>query len=1076
MAEINPDGTGLRAFTKFHRHDVLNHAYGGAFTDDGRYYANFFPMANMTEAAGFGGIRRFNVRGMGNGVQNGIVTQIVGVGQGDLFNYLFNNPTSFGVFVPVDGYAGEPGFLSDGRLVYSWAPDIEQDYGLFVANEDGSGRTAIFDVPGRSELRASPLRARTRPPIIPDAVSTIASPIPPAENGPYAIDGTYTFDAKNVYFNAPVDTNVLHAPPVGSAATIGFFAAHQRSNPGSFENLDFPILIDQLPVNPDGSVVNLASPANMSLFEQIRDASGRIVQTASFRRANEGATHVAGMNYGRPGEVQACVGCHSGHSMIPIPADPQWTNLATGTSVTANGTNGSHLIDRRALTDPAPWSGNDATLTFPVPVTARALRLYGSGQVDVELLRAGAVVGTVSSGALQAGGTDVPFSTMVIDAFTLSLTGGTVTEVEMIASGDATCPSCGDVNTAPTVAITAPGNGTTVGDGAPVAFAGTAQDTEEGDLSPDLTWISDRDGVIGTGATFSTTLSIGTHGITASVTDAGGLSGEDVITVVVQSNSSPNVTIQSPADGSVVSAGTAVTFTGTAQDAEDGDLSAQLQWTSDRDGLLGNGAGFSTVLTVGTHLVTASVTDTAGLVGATVSTVTVGDGGGSTTVTLASIGTDDGRVVEETESSGTGGVVQSTAADLVALRMGDHSQDRQVKSILSFDTSAIPDGVPIISATVRLQRSALRGANPFNTHGDALVDVNQGAFGNNRVLQTGDFQAAATAAGVATLSDPVTNGGWSEGALDPDGLAALNRTGLTQLRVYFERDDNDDGSRDYVAFHSGDDANPATHPQLVVVYGLGGGGNTPPQVDISAPASGSAFGAGVPITFRGTAEDAEDGDLTADLAWSSDRDGTIGNGPTFSSVLSTGTHVVTASVVDSGLVLGASSVTVVVGSGDSSQDTFTSVAAHDGLVVEQSENSDTGGVVQSASGTLVALRIGDLSRDRQVKTIVSFDTSDIPDGATIISATLRLRRSALRGANPFNTHGAALVDVRQGAFGDDPVLQALDFQAPASAVGVATLSNPGATGDWSEGELGPDGLAAINRTGLTQLRGVLRDR
>jgi hypothetical protein len=37
-----------------------NHFYGGAFTPEGQLMANYFPMTNMTEAAGFGGVRRFD--------------------------------------------------------------------------------------------------------------------------------------------------------------------------------------------------------------------------------------------------------------------------------------------------------------------------------------------------------------------------------------------------------------------------------------------------------------------------------------------------------------------------------------------------------------------------------------------------------------------------------------------------------------------------------------------------------------------------------------------------------------------------------------------------------------------------------------------------------------------------------------------------------------------------------------------------------------------------------------------------------------------------------------------------------
>ncbi len=55
LATINPDGTGLRQWGgKSNTHldgQVANLAYGGSFTADGTFYANFFPMANGTEAA-----------------------------------------------------------------------------------------------------------------------------------------------------------------------------------------------------------------------------------------------------------------------------------------------------------------------------------------------------------------------------------------------------------------------------------------------------------------------------------------------------------------------------------------------------------------------------------------------------------------------------------------------------------------------------------------------------------------------------------------------------------------------------------------------------------------------------------------------------------------------------------------------------------------------------------------------------------------------------------------------------------------------------------------------------------------
>ncbi|MDX1449010.1 MAG: hypothetical protein R3246_08075, partial [Acidimicrobiia bacterium] len=170
----------------------------------------------------------------------------------------------------------------------------------------------------------------------------------------------------------------------------------------------------------------------------------------------------------------------------------------------------------------------------------------------------------------------------------------------------------GPANQPPVVTVSSPPDGSTVTEGDAVSFAASASDPEDGDLSAGLSWVSDLDGVIGSGGSFSTSaLSVGTHVVTASVSDSGGLSGSDVVSVVVDPvpvNQAPSVSITSPPDGLVVIAGDSVSFVGSASDAEDGDLSASLSWVSDLDGVIGSGGSFSTsALSVGTHVVTASV-------------------------------------------------------------------------------------------------------------------------------------------------------------------------------------------------------------------------------------------------------------------------------------------------------------------------------------------------------------------------------------------------------------------------------------------------------------------------------------
>ena len=87
--------------------------------------------------------------------------------------------------------------------------------------------------------------------------------------------------------------------------------------------------------------------------------------------------------------------------------------------------------------------------------------------------------------------------------------------------------------TPPTVSITSPANDASFSSGESISFAGSASDTEDGDLTTSLVWISDLDGQIGTGGSFSKTLIDGTHTITAGVTDSRNNVGSEGITITV---------------------------------------------------------------------------------------------------------------------------------------------------------------------------------------------------------------------------------------------------------------------------------------------------------------------------------------------------------------------------------------------------------------------------------------------------------------------------------------------------------------------------------------------------------------
>jgi hypothetical protein len=191
----------------------------------------------------------------------------------------------------------------------------------------------------------------------------------------------------------------------------------------------------------------------------------------------------------------------------------------------------------------------------------------------------------------------------------------------------------------------------------------------------------------------------------------------------------------------------------------------------------------------------------------------------TTTVTFISGGAQDGWVLESGENSSVGGSLSAASSTNSALRVGDNNQDRQYKTVVSFDTSSIPDGATIVSVTLRLLRGSLTGTNPFTTHGTCWVDVQNGSgFSGATTLQNGDFQAAATAVHAATLSNAASDGTWSTASLNAAGLAAVNKSGTTQLRVSFNLDDNDDTGTDYLGYYSGENGTAANRPQLVVTW------------------------------------------------------------------------------------------------------------------------------------------------------------------------------------------------------------------------------------------------------------------
>ncbi len=138
---------------------------------------------------------------------------------------------------------------------------------------------------------------------------------------------------------------------------------------------------------------------------------------------------------------------------------------------------------------------------------------------------------------------------------------------------------------------------------------------EDGELDLDIQ--PDSDGVLSDGAY----LSEGEHLLTLTAQDSSGKTGSDSVLISVgPPNSAPTCGITAPASGAAGPEGTVVSLEATVDDADLPANELEVQWESDKDGVLGNSTPSSagdvvlaiSTLSVSTHTITITVTDELG--------------------------------------------------------------------------------------------------------------------------------------------------------------------------------------------------------------------------------------------------------------------------------------------------------------------------------------------------------------------------------------------------------------------------------------------------------------------------------
>ncbi len=192
------------------------------------------------------------------------------------------------------------------------------------------------------------------------------------------------------------------------------------------------------------------------------------------------------------------------------------------------------------------------------------------------------------------------------------------------------------------------------------------------------------------------------------------------------------------------------------------------------------------------------------------------------TLIYISTASQDGWILESTETSNLGGM-RNTAANTFFL--GDGAADKQYRAFLSFNTNPFPDNATITSVTLKIKRPAtgfLVGNNsPFIWGLGLKADVCKPFFGATGILQLGDFNYthAVNCKLLAGTFGGTPSANWYSANLLNTTFAKVNKTGVTQFRLRFAKDDNDDHLDDYLKFYSG--SAPVTdRPQLVIRYNM----------------------------------------------------------------------------------------------------------------------------------------------------------------------------------------------------------------------------------------------------------------